>query len=173
MKNNILIIAVIALFLMPFMASQALAELRLGVGANYWTAVDDIDIDNVDDDGMSFFASVQIPLAELAAVEILVERFDEGFGGSPDAVYAPQAFFILGGGIYAGAGIGVYYTDDEFADDPFFALRAGFNLELLPNIYLDINANYRFENWDDVRANGLDNVDEDTITIGAAARIEI
>jgi hypothetical protein len=153
----------------PFLARDA-GALQLGVGANYWKSVDDVDDDDFDEDGLSWLATIQFPLAAIAKLEANVEWFEEGFGGSTEDVYAPQAVFILGGLIYAGVGIGVYYFDDEFADDPFYTLRAGLDLELLPSVHLDINANYRFENWDQVND---EDIDEDTITLGAAIRLEI
>jgi len=170
MKKLTLIYAVGALLLAPFLASESLADLRLGVGVNYWTTVNDINVDDFDEDGLSFFLSLQMEFAELAKIELAVEQYEEGFGGSPDEVYAPQAFLIFGGGIYAGAGVGMYYVDGDILDDPFFALRAGFDMELLPGIYLDINANYRFEDWNQVNE---DDISENTVTLGAAVRVEI
>ncbi len=50
------------------------------------------------------------------------------------------------------------------------ALRAGLDLEVLPAVYLDLNANYRFEQW------GFDNITNhistDTVTLGAIVRLE-
>jgi len=155
---------------LPLLAFESPADIRLGLGANYWKAIDDIDDDDFDEDGLSWIVSIQFGLTEWSKLEIAVERFDEGFGGSTEDVYAPQAFLILGKGLYAGVGIGGYYSDDEWADDPFYAFRAGFVFELLPSLFLDINANYRFENWDDIDEGGT-KIDSDTITLGAAVRI--
>jgi len=79
---------------------------------------------------------------------------------------------VLGSALYAALGVGTYYTDGDFAKDPFFNVRAGLDLCLLPSIYLDINANYRFENWDDIKTLDED-ISSDTITIGAAVRLEL
>ena len=142
---------------------------RLGIGAHYWTTVDNIDDDNFDEDGIAWLASYQF-WPSLIGLELAVEWLDKGFGGSDDDVFLPQAYLLVGGWIYAAAGIGGYYSDGDLADDPFYALRAGLNLNILPSIYLDINANYRFENWDDLRDDDTD-IDEDTITLGAAVRL--
>jgi hypothetical protein len=152
-------------------ANHDAMAVRLGLGANYWQAVDSIDEDEFDEDGLSYIASLQFNLAEYSKIELGVEWYEAGFGGSAKDIYAPQAFFLLGKGLYVGAGVGGYYTDGDFANDPFFAFRAGFDVEILPSIYLDINANYRFENWDDLSADDTD-VDSDTITLGAAVRLE-
>ncbi len=146
---------------------------RLGVGAHYWTTVKDIDIDNIDIDknGLSWLASYQFkPVDGWIGVEALVEWFKKGFGGSTEDVWQPQAFFILGKGLYGAAGIGTSYTDGEWADQPFFALRAGFDIAILPMLNVDINANYRFDKWDDLSAEGS-KIDTDTITVGATARL--
>lgn len=144
------------------------AGLRLGVGANYWVAFDDIDLDDYDEDGVSLYVSAQFPLAEVSSLELQLERFEKGFGGSDEDVYSPQAFILLGTQLYAAVGVGVYFSDGEFADQPYYAFRAGLNLELLPGLYVDLNANYRFEDWDGLND---ENINEDTIMLGAAARI--
>ncbi len=153
-----------------FITAEAHA-LRLGVGANYWRTIDDIDAtEEFDEDGLSWVASLQFELASYSKLELAVEWFEAGFGGATKDIYAPQAFLILGKGLYVGAGIGGYYTDGDFAEDPFYALRAGFDVEILPSIYLDVNANYRFETWDDLSEEGKD-IDTDTVTFGAALRV--
>ena len=146
-------------------ASWAESSHRFGVGAHYWVAVDDIDAEDIDEDGIAYIASYQYLLTGYLKVEIDAEYMDEGYAGPDEYILSPQAFILIGKGLYAGAGIGINYSDGEFADDPFYALRAGVDLEILPAIYLDINANYRFEDWD-VEAIEED-IDTDTITVGA------
>ncbi|HMO05936.1 MAG TPA: hypothetical protein PKC67_13435 [Kiritimatiellia bacterium] len=156
--------------LLAFIMSGNPAEaVRLGIGANYWQTIDSVDVDDFDEDGLSWVASLQFELASYSKIELGVEWYEAGFGGAAKDLYAPQAFFILGKGLYAGIGIGGYYTDGEWADDPFYALRAGLDVEILPNISLDINANYRFQTWDDLSDDGKD-VDTDTVILGAAIR---
>lgn len=155
-------------------ATSATAEIkhRFGVGAHYWTALDDIDVDDVKEDGFAYLVTYQLRPASLIKFGLDVEMLPEEFGGAEENVYAPQAYIILGNTIYAGLGIGTYFTDGEFADDPFFNVRAGLDLRLLPFIYLDINANYRFEEWDSIK-NLDEDISSDTITLGAAVRIEL
>jgi len=154
--------------------SQAQAEVhhRIGGGVHYWTALDDIDADDVDEDGFAYLISYQLRPASLIKFGLDVEMLPEDFGGAEDPVYAPQAYVIIGGAIYAGLGIGGYYTDGDFAEDPFYNLRAGLDFCLLPFIYLDINANYRFEEWDDIKTVDED-ISTDTVTLGAAVRLEL
>lgn len=139
---------------------------RLGVGANYWVALDDIDVSDVDDNGFSYSISYQYRphvLGLQVDVEFLPDRFGE------DAV-APQAYLVLGRSFYAAAGVGMVYWDGDWADDPFFALKAGFDMEMLPGIYLDISANYRFSEKTELKDSETD-IDTDTIFLGAAVRI--
>ena len=143
---------------------------RLGLGLNYWVVLEDIDIDDVDENGYSWIFSYQRILASLFKLEIDAGLTKEGYAGSDTTVWTPQAYFLIGSTIYAGVGIGINYIDDEFADDPFYALRAGLDFELLPNIFLDINANYRFENWDTEKIK--EDIDTDTVTLGAIVRFQ-
>ena len=144
------------------------AEHRLGIGANYWVAVDDIDFDDVDDDGFSYLASYQYwpgLLGFEADFEILPDKYGE-------TAYAPQAFVLVGRSIYAGAGVGLEYRDGDFADEPFFALRAGLNLELLPGIYCDFYGLYRFNDSAELD-NETTDIDSDTVFLGAAVRLTL
>jgi hypothetical protein len=153
------------------MATPAAAEQRIGGGIHYWTALDDIEVDDVeiDDSGTSFLFSYQYVPAGLFKFEADVEYFTDGFGGGDSAAISPQAFVLLGSGLYGGLGIGVTYNEDLPGNnwsDPFYALRAGFDIVVLPRIHLDINANYLFNSFDDI-----DGADADSITLGAIARI--
>ncbi|HMO51621.1 MAG TPA: hypothetical protein PKE26_10465 [Kiritimatiellia bacterium] len=144
--------------------------LRLGLGVNYWYTVDDINVDNFDESGLSWVLSAQMGLSDWSRLELGVERFEKGFGGSPKDVYAPQVFLVLGRKLYAAVGIGGYYTDSGWANDPFYALRAGWVMELLPSLFLDFNANYRFSQWDNLKDSNT-NIGTDTVTLGAAIRL--
>ncbi|HBT96307.1 MAG TPA: hypothetical protein DEB25_00955 [Desulfobulbaceae bacterium] len=149
------------------LAGPAIAgENRLGLGTNYWVALDDIDSD-VDDNGFSWLLSYQHH-AGLFTIELDGELLPDRFG---ETAVAPQAYLLIGGTIYAGAGIGIVYSDSSFADEPFFALRAGLDLEILPGLHLDISGNYRFNDSADLSDSAKD-IDTDTIFLGATARIE-
>ena len=80
----------------------------------------------------------------------------------------PLVYVLAGKGLYGGVGIGSEYSDGVFADTPLFALRVGFDVEVLPLVYLDLNANYRSQKW------AIDQIDIDTntVTLGAVVRIE-
>jgi hypothetical protein len=51
----------VCLLMTATFGSPAQAEVRLGGGVHYWTALDDIEVDdvNIDESGSSFIASLQ------------------------------------------------------------------------------------------------------------------
>ncbi len=150
-------------------AEESPSSHQVGLGAHYWTALKSIDVDQVDKNGFSYLACYRYRY-QWIGVEADLEWFEKGFGGAQETVYQPQAYLVVGKVIYAAAGIGGYYADGKFADNPFYALRAGLDIPILPILHLDINANYRFENWNDLSAEGKE-IGTDTVTLGAAARL--
>jgi hypothetical protein len=160
--------------LLPAPAAQAVEGVlsgegrgmhRIGFGANYWKTIDDIDED-FDSHGFSYIASYQygfVPFVKFeAGLEILPDM-----AGASNTVLAPELFVTFGALLYAGAGIGVYYDDGEWGNAPFYMLRAGVDIPILPRTFLDISANYRFNDWDSLE---LSDVDSDTIRLGAMIR---
>lgn len=143
---------------------------RLGGGVHYWVTVDDIDVNDVDENGYSLIFSYQNVGSGYFKFEADLGLQESGYAGAKSTVWSPQAFFLIGKGIYGGAGIGINYSEGDFAERPFYALRVGFDLELLPHLFLDLNANYRFEKWDFDRIK--DDVDTDTVTLGAILRFQ-
>jgi hypothetical protein len=150
-------------------AGGAQAEHRLGLGANYWVAVDDIKIQDIDKDGLSYLVSYQWRPA-LIGLQADVEFLPDLFG--KDGV-APAAYVLVGKAIYAALGAGMIHLDGGWLDDPFIALKVGLDLELLPSLFLDISASYRYHGTIrelDVE-DELKKIDTDTVFLGAAARI--
>lgn len=162
-KLNILLILT---FMCVFAVQAQAGESRIGGGATYWVAVDDIDGEGLDDSGLTYYASYQYWLGMLgleADLEFIPNKYGED-------TFAPQAFVLFGKAIYAGAGIGIEYRDGDFAKEPFFALRGGLNLEILPAIYWDIYALYRFNDSAELDNDETD-IDSDTVFLGTAVRI--
>jgi len=143
---------------------------RIGGGVHYWVALDDIDVDNVDEDGYDMILSYQYVNSGFFKIEADLELHQEGYAGAEEEVWSPQAYFLIGKGLYGGAGIGINYSNGDFAKNPFYALRVGIDIEVLPSLFLDLNANYRFENWDFDRIK--EDVDTDTVTVGAILRLQ-
>jgi len=166
---NKLLMMILALGLVLITADLQAGEHRIGGGANYWVAVDDLDEEGVDDDnGFSYFVSYQ-HWWDFVAVEVDMELMPDRFG---ETAYAPEAYILVGSTIYAGAGIGLIRSDGDFADDPFYAFRAGLNLEMLPSVFVDISANYRFNDSAQLEGDDTD-IDTDTIFLGAAIRFAL
>ncbi len=150
------------------LAVSARAESSLGLGARYFQTVDSLD-KPFEESGLAPLISLKMELAPLLHVQVDGVLYPDGYAGSAKDVLSPQAFLLLGQGLYAGLGVGTLYADGDFSDTPFFIARAGLDIALFPALHLDINANYEFSDWDGI--NELDdNVDTDTVTLGAALR---
>ena len=154
-------------------AIPAAADSSIGFGVHSWRTVDDLRSEGFADirrSGVSYLLSYQYSPGALLKFELDGEYFAKGFGGSTHYAIAPQAFVLVGGFIYGGAGIGTIYSRD-FAHDfssPFYVARVGLNLHLLPRFTLDVNGNYHFHAWNELRG-----VNTGTVTLGAVARIKI
>ena len=151
----------------------AAADSSIGAGVHSWRTVDDLrseGFSNIRRSGVSYLVSYQYSPGALLKFELDGEYFAKGFGGSTHYAIAPQAFVLVGGFIYGGVGIGTIYSKD-FSNNfssPFYGARAGLNLHLLPRFTLDVNANYHFHAFNELRG-----VNTGTVTVGAIARIRI
>lgn len=167
----VLVVALGLFWLAP--APGALAGThRIGVGANYWKTLDNIEIKDatdIDENGLSWLASYQYVPEGIFKFEIDLEYYPK-LGADRDAFWSPEVFVLVGGTLYAGVGAGIYYDGKVFNNSPFFVLRAGLDFAILPFLSLDINANYRFNDWDKGVA---DDIDTDTVRLGAAVRISM
>jgi hypothetical protein len=171
MKKIVCLSIVASLISIAGVARGGEGASRFGVGAHYWKTVDNVDVNDVDEDGIAWLATYQYK-PDYLGLGLDLEWKKKGFGGAPEAVYEPQAYLILGKGLYGAAGIGGYYSDGEFADDPFFFFRAGLDIEFLPPLHLDIHGIYRFEKWNSLNNSNTD-IDSDTVTLGAAVRLAL
>ena len=150
---------------------KAESAQRFGVGVNYWTMLDNVDVKNIDDKGLSWLVTYQYKPASLLKLEADLEVFPKGFQGIDDNAFAPEAYLILGSGLYAGVGAGILYAHGDFAQNPFYALRAGIDLNLFAKVYLDLNVIYRFQDWTAL-SDMAHNVNSDSLMLGAAIRME-
>ncbi len=168
-----LVIAAVVAFVLAHEAQAAYRSsgLELGAGATYWYSIDEAKDQSFDRDGLGWMVSSRIPLSDFFAIGLEVEQSPDNFVFLDKHLYLPAAYAILGNGIYGGIGIGTYYYDGDFYGDVWYALRAGFKVPILSDsLVLDVNVNYRVENWDDIKDVG-DKVDTDTLMIGAALRL--
>ncbi|MGA0369287.1 MAG: hypothetical protein ACO3N7_07540 [Kiritimatiellia bacterium] len=144
------------------------ATHSIGIGAHYWRVIDDLEVDNFEESGLSYLGVYRYD-GGLLALQTELEVFPSDFGASTEQVYSPQVLAILGDGIYAAIGAGILYSDGEFADKPYYLLRAGLNIIAFGPLTLDINANYLFTDFDNLSSS---DIDSDTITLGAMLRWE-
>ncbi len=147
---------------------------ELGVGANYWYSLDDaIDSDHeFDEDGLGWMISSRWMWTDYLGLGFEFERSPDNYVALDDYVYAPSAHLILGGGLYLGLGIGYNYYDGDFYEDPFYNVRAGIKTRFVSPFIIDINLNYRTMSFDDARDVFNHSLDTDTLTLGAAVRID-
>lgn len=142
----------------------------VGAGARYFKTIDELD-GPFEEDGLAPLLTIKQDLAALLSVQLDVVLYPDGYAGSSKDVLAPEAFLVLGQGLYAALGAGSLYSDGDFGD-PFFVARVGVDLELLPGLHLDVNGNYEFAEWEQI--NEIDDeADSDTITLGAALRLDL
>ena len=157
-----------AFFLLLFcLATAASAQHRAGLGVNYWRAVKNVKIDDIDKSGMSYLLTYQWK-PSLIGVQADFEVLPDYFG--KDA-YAPAAYLVVGSFIYAAAGLGMTHLDGGWADDPFLALKVGVDIGL-PFVHLDVHANYRVNGKlrEIDLGDELKKIGSDTVFLGAALR---
>ena len=167
-----LVLAALAAMLVAAEAKAAYGgDFEIGAGATYWYSIDEAKDKSFDRDGLGWMISSRFPLSRAFAIGIEVEQSPDNFVFLDERLYLPSAYAIIGDGIYGGLGIGTYYYDGDFYGDIWYALRAGFKVPLLGNgLVLDVNVNYRVEDWDGIK-DARDEVDSDTLMVGAALRL--
>jgi opacity protein-like surface antigen len=170
MNRTHLLIAAAAALILGLTAPAFAADHRIGFGVHHWQTVDDLadqGFTGLDDKGTSGIVSYQYMPEGIFSFELDLEYFADGFGGSTKSAYSPQAYLLVGHGFYAGVGVGNVVSDGE-TSDPFYAAKVGMDFAIIPRVSVDVNANYRFDDW------GLiDNAKTDTVTLGALLRLRI
>lgn len=165
-----LLITAAAILLAGLTAPAFAADHRIGAGVHHWQTVDDLadqGFEGLDDSGTSGIASYQYMPEGIFSFELDLEYFSDGFGGSTEAAWSPQAYLLVGHGFYAGVGVGNVISDGE-SSDPFYAAKLGVDFAIIPRVSVDVNANYRFDDW-----SLIDEADTDTVTFGALLRLRI
>jgi|HubBroStandDraft_3_1064219.scaffolds.fasta_scaffold18337_2 hypothetical protein len=151
-------------------APAARAETLLGVGVHSWRTVSDVrreGFGNIQRSGLSYLLSYQVHPLPLLRFELDGEYFPKGFGGSTHSAVSPQAFVLVGGFVYGGVGVGTIYSSSfsNHFSQPFYIARAGLSIHPLPRIHLDVNGNYEFHAFNQLRG-----VNTGTVTLGAMVR---
>ena len=147
------------------------AEHRFGFGGHYWRALDDVAEElDVEEEGVAPYVTYQFVPAGIVKLELDLEYFEAGFGGSTSEAFAPAAYVLVEWGLYGGVGVGVTISDtlDSDVSDPFYAARLGWDFQVLPRLHVDVHANYRANTFAQ-----LEDYDSDSITLGAALRVAL
>ena len=152
-------------------AASAGDNFEIGVGANYWYSIKEAKDKSFDRDGLGWMLTSRIFLTDVFSIGLEVEQAPENFVFLEDKLYLPAAYALVGNVIYAGLGVGNYYYDGDFYGDVWYAVRAGFKIPLFsPGLMLDVNVNYRVEDWDKMKK-AKAAIDSDTLMVGAALRL--
>jgi hypothetical protein len=163
---------VAALLTLALTAAAPAAEHRFGIGGHYWRALDDIEVEDfeVDEDGVAPYFTYQYAPEGWFRLELDLEYYEAGFGGSTEEAVSPLAFLLVELGLYGGLGVGVTISDglSDNVSDPFWVARLGYDFAVLPRVHVDVNANYRANTFE-----GLEDYDSDSITLGAAVRFAL
>jgi hypothetical protein len=142
------------------------AECGIGAGVHYLKTVGDIkNTPGFDENALGLIGSYQYGVS-LVRLEGDLEWINN-FGGSDHSMIQPQAYALVGRGLYAGVGIGIGYIDNSWQDAPFYALRAGYTIPLV-KLSLDAFGSYQFQNATTLQ--GLTSEDLDAVTFGVIAR---
>jgi len=169
LSKHLTFVLAAALLLTPAFITTATAGSNIGGGIHYLHNLADIqDSDGFDSNAFSILGSYQFsgPLLTFEGdVEYIFDMY-----GSGEAGWAPQAYVLIGNLIYGGAGIGIYYTDGDWASDPFYNLRGGVNLPL-GSMRLDAFATYQF--WSEGDIKDLTGEDFNAVTFAALLRFDI
>ena len=159
------------------LASDAHFTHSIFFGAHYFRTLGEIKEEpNFDKDGYGINFGYQLGLSSIFSVQAVVQTYPSGFYDAENA-WSLEGYAIIGRGIYAGVGILTYklkwkkeykdYHEEEGWSNLNYALKAGFELPLvLDVVYIDVNAKYLFNNWQDVKE-----FDEDTLTFGASVKV--
>lgn len=153
------------------MTGAANAGGSLGGGLHYLRNLGDITDDGAIDlnqNSIGLIGSYQYDIRMFKLEGNVEYIFD--YVGTGHAMWEPSAYGLFGLGalpLYAGAGIGIGYTDDQWQQNPFYALRAGVNLPL-GQMGLDLFATYRFQSDTDLK--NLTGEDLDSLTFAGVLR---
>lgn len=168
LKRMTMMIAAV-LLVTPALTRNASAGGNFGGGIHYLHNLADIKDDpNFDNDAFSILGSYQWA-GRLLKAEAQVEYIFDLYG-TGNAGWAPQAYVLAGGLIYGGAGVGMYYSDGDWADDPFYNLRGGVNLPL-GSMHLDVYGTYQF--WSEKDVKDVTGEDFNAVTFAAILRFDM
>jgi len=142
-----------------FLASTATdAHAGLGVGVHYLKTIDDMSETSGFDSSSLGFLGVYSFGPGILNFELDFE-YVPNYAMDKDLTM-PSAYIFVGSTLYGGVGVGVAHFNGEWADDPFYDLRAGVKIAML-----DLFASYRMQKFNEI--SDLESDDLNSITFGA------
>ncbi len=157
--KRILITVIIAVAPMLIRTTGATdAQAGFGVGLHYLKTVEDMGKTNGFDSSSLGFLGVFSFGPGLLNFELDFE-YIPNYALDKDLLM-PSAYAFVGSFIYGGLGVGKGHFNGEWADKPFFDLRAGLKITAF-----DFFASYRLQDLDEV--DDLDSDDLNSVTFGA------
>jgi hypothetical protein len=150
----------------------AAIENRLGLGVHSWRPASEVldDPSAEDESNLAAVLSYQLVLFRPLKLEVDVEFFPNGFGGSGEEAWAPQALIVVGDRFYAAIGTALIYSEDFEGNlsDTIYIARLGVDLPIFSRLRLDVCADQRAG-----EVSGLAEADGDTITFAAVLRLRL
>lgn len=160
------VVLVFGFLLMSGAGDPANCGHRFGGGIHYLRTLGDIkDNPEWDSNAVGFMLSYQFKIPMIKFEGDL--EWIPDFGGTKHTLFQPQGWFLLGGLIYGGIGIGWNYIDGDWLGDPFYGLRLGVDLGI-GGIGIDGFAQYRFLTTKVLE--DLDEEDLNSISFGVIVR---
>ena len=152
---------------------QAVAiENRIGLGVHLWTPAGELRENPLamDENELTGLVSYQLVLFRPLKVQVDLEYFPNGFGGTGIVFVFPQAFIVLGDRWYVAAGAGCFYSTRIVGktSDAVYLARIGTDLPVRPRLHLDVFAEQRAP-----EVKGLTELDEDEISFAAVLRLRL
>lgn len=165
--------------------SVSAGDHTFGIGFHYFYTLDDIEGhvkdelgDAYHDDGTAINFSYRYKWNDHVGILAEVQTYPDGYLDAEDMI-SPRLLLVLGQSFYIGGGVGWnkvdweevtddFHNDDEWTDS-FYMIRAGIEFSIFTeHLFLDINANYEFNEWNDI-----DDFDSDIMTFGAGLKFTL
>lgn len=147
-------------------------ENRIGLGVHLWTPAGELRENPLamDENELTGLVSYQLVLFRPLKLQMDLEYFPNGFGGTGIVFVFPQAFIVLGDRWYVAAGAGWFYSSriEGKTSDVVYLARIGTDVPVRPRLHLDVFAERRAP-----EPSGLSRLDEDTISFAAVLRLRL
>ncbi|HEY7216700.1 MAG TPA: hypothetical protein VIC28_18910 [Thermoanaerobaculia bacterium] len=147
-------------------------ENRIGIGVHLWTPAGELRENPLamDENEVTGLVSYQLVLCRPLKLQVDLEYFPNGFGGTGIVFVFPQGFIVLGDRWYLAGGAGWFYSTRILGktSDVVYLARVGTDRPIRPRLHLDVFAERRAP-----EVNDLTRLDEDTFSFAAVLRLRL